>query len=933
MGLKLKIIKMTKRLFFVFFISLTLTNASFGQTSKTLWPTIEKQMKPWVRWWWMGSAVDEKNLTQNLSTYQKAGIGGVEITPIYGAVSYENRYIDFLSPKWMSMLQFTITKSNNLGLGVDMNTGTGWPFGGPQIKPENAATKLITQKYILKEGEKLAEAIKVKETKQEAAKLQAVTAYGSNGEVLNLLNRVDANGNLNWLPTKGSWQVYALFAGKTRQQVKRAAPGGEGFTLDHLDKNSVDVYLKRFDNAFANKPQGVRSFFNDSYEVYGATWTPTFLDAFKKNRGYDLSNHIKELVSDEGDLETIKRVKSDYRETMNELLLTNFTKTWTNWAHRYKSLSKNQAHGSPGNLLDLYSAVDIPETETFGSSYFPIPGLRRNKADVRNVNPDPMMSKFASSAAHTTGKKLVSSETFTWLTEHFKTSFSQCKPEAEQLFLSGVNHIFYHGTTNSPADAAWPGWLFYASVQMNPTNSLWPQISGLNNYIARCQSVLQAGKADNELLIYWPVYDVWNKAKGLEMALKVHDVDDWLHPTPFYKLATNLSKSGYAFDFASDNLLAQSAIENGLFKTAATASPYKVLIVPQCDMINLNTLNKILAMATAGATVIFQELPNNVPGLHNLSSRQQQLKVTLSKLNFVEIANGVKQYKIGKGQVLLASDVQKALQFKAIKREELADSGLQFIRRNIAGGKYYYVVNHTAATIDAYLPINETGKVVLMDPQNGAFGLAATKTENGQFKTRLQLKSGESIILKITKENTGIANSWTYLEKPAKAMELTNPWDLHFTQGGPELPADQQLDKLVTWTALTDVKLQSFSGTGVYTTTFNLPVKNAKEYILNLNEVDESAHVYINGQDVGVLWSIPFEARIGKYLKVGTNTLKIEVVNLMANRIRNMDIHKIKWRNYHEINFVDINYKDFDASKWDIMPSGLIGPVLITPFY
>ena len=195
-------------------------------------------------------------------------------------------------------------------------------------------------------------------------------------------------------------------------------------------------------------------------------------------------------------------------------MLNNFTKPWTNWAHGYQSLTKNQSHGSPGNLLDLYSAVDIPETETFGSSYFAIPGLRRDKGDIRNVNPDPMMSKFASSAANTTGKKLVSSETFTWLTEHFKTSFSQCKPEAEQLFLSGVNHIFYHGTTNSPADAVWPGWLFYASVQMNPTNSLWPQIDGLNNYIARCQSVLQAGKADNELLIYWPVYEVWNQAKG-----------------------------------------------------------------------------------------------------------------------------------------------------------------------------------------------------------------------------------------------------------------------------------------------------------------------------------------------------------------------------------------------------------------------------------
>lgn len=921
-----------KKFFAILGVVVTLTHFTSAQAPKTVWPTLQKQMKPWVRWWWMGSAVDEKNLSQNLLTYQKAGIGGVEITPIYGAIGYENKYISFLSPKWMDMLHFTIHKSNSLGMGVDMNTGTGWPFGGPQVKPENAATKLITQKYTLKEGEQLTEAIKVKEAKQEIAKLQGLTAYGNNGEVINLLDKVDENGNLKWSPKIGNYTIYALFSGKTRQQVKRAAPGGEGFTLDHLDKNSVAVYLNRFDNAFTQKPQGIRSFFNDSYEVYGANWTPTFFDEFKKNRGYDLRNYLRELVSEEGDKETMVRVKSDYRETMSELLLTNFTKPWTTWAHHYKSLTKNQSHGSPGNLLDLYSAVDIPETETFGSSEFAIPGLRRNAADVRNVNPDPMMSKFASSAAHTTGKKLVSSETFTWLTEHFKTSFSQCKPEAEQLFLSGVNHIFYHGTTNSPSDAIWPGWLFYASVQMNPTNSLWPQLDGLNQYIARCQSVLQSGNADNELLIYWPVYDVWNKAKGLDMALKVHDVDDWLHPTPFYKLAVNLSKSGYAFDFASDNLIAQTLIQNGLLKTATNASPYKTLIIPQCEMMSLATFNKVIAMANAGATIIFQELPKNVPGLNDLLSRQNQLKAAMAKLKFMEVANGVKQAKLGKGNIFLSNDVQKVLAFNAIKREELTDSGLQFIRRAITGGKYYYVVNHTAKSIDAYLPVNEIGKVVLMDPLTGSYGIAATKVENGQLKTRFQLKSGESIILKITKENQTAMNKWFYLGNNGNTTVFTNPWRLHFTQGGPELPADQKLDKLTSWTNLKDEKLQSFSGTGVYTTTFNLNAKTAKEYVLNLNQVDESARVYINGQDVGILWSIPFETRVGKYLKVGENTIKIEVVNLMANRIRTMDINKIKWRNYHEINFVDINYKDFDASKWDVMSSGLIGPVSITAF-
>src|SRR5690606_41260397 len=127
---------------------------------------------------------------------------------------------------------------------------------------------------------------------------------------------------------------------------------------------------------------------------------------------------------------------------------------------------------------------------------------------------DPMMFKFASSATNTAGKKYTSSETFTWLTEHFKTSLAQAKPEVEQLFLAGVNHVFYHGTTYSPEDVPYPGWLFYASVNFTTNNSFWPHLPGLNSYITRVQSILQTTQADNELLVYWPIYDVWHDTEA-----------------------------------------------------------------------------------------------------------------------------------------------------------------------------------------------------------------------------------------------------------------------------------------------------------------------------------------------------------------------------------------------------------------------------------
>lgn len=890
-------------------------------------------MRPWTRWWWMGSAVDDANTARLLTLYQQAGFGGVEVTPIYGAIGYESRYLQFLSPQWMSALNFTITKANSLGMGVDMNTGTGWPFGGPQISTANGAAKLIVQKYTLAAGQILIQKIVVTDAKQAkaGAPLQALTAYSDQGGMLNIMDKVSPDGTLNWKPDAGNWELYAAFSGKTLQQVKRAAPGGEGNVMDHFSREAVDTYLKRFDNAFGAKPPGIGAYFNDSYEVYGATWSPGLFDAFKRLRGYDLRLHLRELTSTDHN-EAVSRVKSDYRETMSQLLLDNFTINWTNWAHQHHSLSRNQSHGSPGNLLDLYGAVDIPECETFGSSKFDIPGLRRDSTDIRKVDPDPIMLKFASSAAHVNGKPYATSETFTWLAEHFKGSLSQCKPEVEQVFLSGVNHVYFHGTTYSPADIKFPGWLFYASTNFVPDNSWWPHLKGLNNYITRCQSVLQAGQSDNELIIYWPIYDTWANPKGLDMPMAVHGIDSWLQPTNFYKSATELQKHGYSFDFVSDRMLKNSNVINGQISTNSRAQTRQVLVIPQCTYMPVETFSKIIALAKAGATIIIQKLPQDVPGLNHADARRQQLKAMLAALTFTDAGNGVKTCSTGKGRILLSEDIVSALRLNNVRGEELTKTGLQFIRRQIPGGKYYYLVNHTANAIDKTIPINfYASSVMILDPQSGSYGMAKSMNINGKTIVHVQLQPGEALILKATKVVQHQIAQWKYIGKGKVPMMIGSNWHLHFTKGGPELPADQKLTTLTSWTDSGDPKTQSFSGLGEYATTFNIPANKAADYILNLGKVCESAHVYINGADAGIFWSIPFSARVGKLLKPGNNTIKIEVANLMANRIRYMDLNKIVWRNYHEINFVNINYQPFDASKWSVMPSGLLGPVSLTP--
>ena len=57
----------------------------------------------------------------------------------------------------------------------------------------------------------------------------------------------------------------------------------------------------------------------------------------------------------------------------------------------------------------------------------------------------------------------------------------------------------------------------------------------------------------------------------------------------------------------------------------------------------------------------------------------------------------------------------------------------------------------------------------------------------------------------------------------------------------------------------------------------------------------------------------------------------MEVTNLAANRIADLDRRGVKWKEFHEIGVVDVNYQPFDASKWPLRDSGLLGPVQLVP--
>ena len=117
------------------------------------WPEVTMEARPWTRWWIQGSAVTKEDITAVLEAYQKAGLVGVEITPIYGVRGIEDQFIEYLSPHWVEMLEYTLKEAQRLGMGVDLANASGWPFGGPWVDDDTACKSLRTKTYRLKGGE------------------------------------------------------------------------------------------------------------------------------------------------------------------------------------------------------------------------------------------------------------------------------------------------------------------------------------------------------------------------------------------------------------------------------------------------------------------------------------------------------------------------------------------------------------------------------------------------------------------------------------------------------------------------------------------------------------------------------------------------------------------------------------------------------------
>jgi hypothetical protein len=382
----------------------------------------------------------------------------------------------------------------------------------------------------------------------------------------------------------------------------------------------------------------------------------------------------------------------------------------------------------------------------------------------------------------------------------------------------------------------------------------------------------------------------------------------------------------------SDAGLEDVRVEDGRLRLGGGS--YRALALPPTRFLSPAAARRLTALVTQGATLILVGgPPADVPGYAALEARRQELRDALAPLGVGGGAAASRASNAG-GRVLAGDDAETLLAAAAVPRETLTDAGLQFVRRRRADGRDYFVVNRGEAAFDGWLPLATRARAaVLLDPlAAGRTGTAALRVrQDGTAEVRAQLEPGASIVVRTLETREIEAPAWPYADPAGPPLPVDGVWSVSFVEGGPALPAAFETRTLASWTSLGDGEARRFAGTARYEIRFERPRGSAPDWQLDLGDVRESARVRLNGQSLGTLWSRPFRTRLGRALRSGSNRLEVEVTNLAANRIRELDLRGVAWKRFHDINVVGMDYKPFDASGWPLTDSGLLGPVTLTP--
>ena len=913
----------------------SLAVASSDLTAKTSSKDLYKQFqnpdshyRPFVRWWWNGDRVEAEELVRELHIMKAAGIGGVEINPIsfpYGADAKDTKALKWLSDDWIDMLKVVFDEAERIGMTCDLIIGSGWPFGAETLPREERASVMLTYAQKVTGGERfemskfnIFKNIDPGVTKVNTSRTpELVSVFLAPDPVNDLSETIDLSGNIKDdvitvdVP-KGDWQLYALVKYESFACVINGAPGAAGSILNHMDAAAVRHYLDNMADTIEGKigplSSHLRAFFVDSMELEGCNWTSDFAEEFKARRGYDLMPWLPFTMFEVGRLgdvknfeygskkgakfqEEVNRVRFDFELTKAELLHERYTQTFLSWCKEKGVKSRAQAYGRGFFPEESSLGYDIPEGESWTTNWLKHKiGEEMGDEDYRRGRGYTMINKYVSSAAHLTGKRVVSAEEMTNTYKVFTTTLEFLKVGSDMSAISGTTHSVWHGFNYSPLKADFPGWVQYGTFH-NERNTWWPYVNNLNDYRARISSQLQNADMYTDIAILPANYDMWG-----EMGVQTEPFPVKLN-VPYTSLIWEaIHKNGGGADYVSEIILSDAVIRDG--KICYGPKEYSDLFLVEVTSTTPETLAKLEEFVKGGGRVFcIGKYPEKSLGLKDYEARDKAIASTVERLkqypdNFILLekpSDGkylewykdvMEKYNLP--HTLTISDPDRFL----LQNQYITDDGSDvflFMNAHMSEAKETDIVFPKSVTAGHH--------AWLYDPATGKrYTLPVDKTGKMHFR----FGPSETYLFVFNKLG-GSAPVWSRLPLSGDdAVKVEGSWDVKMHHSYPDTTWTASLDSLVDFKEMKDTAYRNFMGDVTYTKTVTLSGKLPK--YLNLGKVADICEVSVNGKPLGVKWFGERVYDVAGALKQGDNTIEVKVTTLMGNYMQTLKDNKVAQR-------------------------------------
>jgi len=878
----------------------------------------DAEARPFFRWWWNGNTVTKEEISRELRIIKEAGAGGVEINPIAMPEEAQNPEagLVWLSEEWCDMLVHSIKEARKLGLVTDLIVGTGWPFGGEFINPEETLQGLTFESYnFTGPGKK---SVKIELPEDEHEKILRIilipNALRDLSDATELTDKMNQEGILEFEITEGEHTLMIVKWRNRFRTVLHGSPGGAGAVLDHFNQQAVRKYLDNMSHKLLpyfenNLGSGIRSLFCDSIELEGANWTDDMIESFKKRRGYDIEPylpfiHISPNKLDSDLQNTLRRIRYDFSLTLAEFLMERFIRIYHDWCKENNVLSRYQAYGHPWlytDMIDGFMIPDIPE----GDQWLYNAGWSLAKIDEIRYG---IWNKYASSGGNLAGRKIISSEAMTNLRGVFKASLEYIKQATDLNFVAGINHLVLHGYNYFPPETEFPGWIRFGTY-FNEHNTWWRFFPMWSAYTSRISAVFQHSRAISEVAILGPTADVWSDS-GLDR--------NPFNMTPWYlhSIWQALNHNGICSDYINCNIINNAEVVNG--KLTFGDMTYSTLLICNVKTIYPDTLNKILECKSKGLNVVFiGEKPFLAPGFRDHVERDKEVmelshRIFESGAYFIEDPD---QHLIDPHQGLLdwtrvmieKCNIEKGISIRP------NDVSLFYNHRIYQDTNLIFMVNTDRdRTIELILNVNIQGKKVWRWCPESLH--REMLSENSEEDLDLKLSPLESALLVIDSD-VGVDQKKSWENTENHESELRGSWKVECKHHINHSEFSTVLSGLVDLSELD--ALQDFSGQISYTLYFDLQDKTYTS--IDPGKVYDIAEIFINGTHIGTRWWGKLPLTIPEnLLKDKGNTLIIKVHNRLYNYCASLNDNPVAKR------WIEMN---MDKTK---LPAGLLGPVRLS---